>query len=171
MEGVPLTLPLAVLELLTGAGLTVLLPLAGARIAREQPRFLQWLAKLVVETRDGARQSVADRAGLAGGAAALDRHEHVELSDGVRDRQRLRDDHPQRLAREVVLEGAAVDDDASGAGLDPHTGHRRLAPPSAVEPVEHGRHLSPLRRLRRTCRPQRERGRLLGAVRMLGTAI
>src|SRR5438067_7498397 len=99
MEGVPLTLPLAVLELLTRAGLTVLLPLAGAWIAREQPRLLQGQAKLVVEARDGARESVPDRARLAGGTAALDRHEHVELSDGVRDRQRLRDDHSQRLAR------------------------------------------------------------------------
>src|SRR5213593_4254045 len=109
MEGVPLTLPLAVLELLTGAGLTVLLPLAGAWVAREQPRLLQWLAQLVVEARDGARQSVPDRARLAGGAATLDRHEHVELSDGIRDRERLRDDHPQGLAREVILEGTAVD--------------------------------------------------------------
>src|SRR5256885_16198283 len=104
MEGVPLTLPLAVLELLTGAGLTVLLPLAGARIAREQPRFLQWLAKLVVETRDGARQSVADRAGLAAGAAALDRHEHVELADGVRDRHAPRRDHTHGVSREVAAD-------------------------------------------------------------------
>src|SRR5213594_2400362 len=122
MEGVPPTLPLAVLELLAGAGLAVLLALA--------------------------REPVANGAGLAGRAAALDGDEYVELADGVRDRQRLRDDHPQRLTREVILECAAVDDDASGAGLDPHARHRGLAPPGAVEPVEHSRHLSTL--LRRT---------------------
>src|SRR5437773_12337152 len=104
MEGVPLTLPLAVLELLTGAGLTVLLPLAGARIAREQPRFLQWLAKLVVETRDGARQSVADAPARPGGAAALAPHGPVDRPAGSRAPRRLREVHTRRFGWQAVAQ-------------------------------------------------------------------
>src|SRR5262249_22171039 len=147
MEGVPLTLALAVLELLPSAGLAVLLALAGARVAREQTGLLERQPKLVVEARDRTRQPVAHGTGLAGGSAALDGCQHVELADGIRDRNRLGDDHPQRLTRKVLLERAAVDDHASSAWLDPHTGHGRLAPSGAIEPVEHRRHLSLLRRL------------------------
>src|SRR6267142_5243691 len=175
MEVTPPTLPLAVLELLAGARLAVLLPLARARIAGEEPRLLGRLPQLVVEARDRAREPVTDGASLAGGPAALHGGEHVELAHRVRDRQRLRDDHPQRLAREVVLERAPVDDDMPGAGLDPHAGHGRLATPGAVEPVEHSRHLPTLRRLDRrlggTRCVHRERGRLLSAVRILRAAV
>src|SRR5260370_29605953 len=146
MEVTPPTLPLAVLELLAGARLAVLLPLTRARIAGEEPRLLERLPQLVVEARDRAREPVTDGASLAGGPAALDGGEHVELADRVRDGQRLRDDHPQPLAREVGLERAPVDDDPPGAGLDPDARPGRLAPSGAVEPLEHRHHLSTLRR-------------------------
>src|SRR5690348_13399999 len=106
----PATLPLAVLELLPRAGLTVLLPLARQRAGEPVP--------------DGSR--------LARRPAALHGHQQIELPHGVRDGERLRDDHAQRLAREIVLERALVDDDASGPGLDPHASDRRLAPSGAV---------------------------------------
>src|SRR5438105_13526334 len=103
MEVTPPTLPLAVLELLAGTRLAVLLPLARARIAGEEPRLLERLSQLVVEARARARERVTDGASLAGGPAALGGGEHGELAHRIRDRQRLRDDHPQRLAREALV--------------------------------------------------------------------
>src|SRR5918992_1094051 len=70
-------LPLGVLELLAGAGLPVLLALPHARIARKQSGLLERQPQLVVEARERAREAVADGAGLAGGAAALDGNDHV----------------------------------------------------------------------------------------------
>src|SRR5688500_6108598 len=134
------TLALAVLELLPRTRLTILLPLAGARIAGEQSGLLQRLPQLLVEARKGARQTVADGAGLARWPAALHRHQQGELPHRVRDGQRLRDDHAQRLAGEVVLERSLVDHDAAGARPDPHPRDGCLAPSGAVEAIEHSRH-------------------------------
>src|SRR5262245_3513392 len=145
-EGVPLTLPLAVLELLASARLTVLLPFTCAGITCEQACLLERQAQLVVEACDRTRQPMAHGTGLTGRAAPLDGDEDVELADGVRDRERLRDDHPERLTWEVIFEGPAIDDHAPRTRLDPHASDRRLAPSGAIEPVEHRRHLSTLRR-------------------------
>ena len=46
--------------------------------------------------------------------------------------QRLADDHPARLAGEVLADVLAVDRDAAGAALEEHAGDRRLAPTGAV---------------------------------------
>src|SRR3989475_1719000 len=133
-------LALRILELLPRAGLTVLLPLAHARITRQEPRLLERQPELLVEPRERPGDAVADRARLARRAAATHGGDHVELADGVRHLERLCDDHAQRFTREVVLERASVDRDAPGAGADPHPGDRRLAPPGPIEPVEHCGH-------------------------------
>src|SRR5207237_8657416 len=111
--------PLRVLELLARAGLPVLLALAHARVAREQAGLLQRRTKLFVEARERAREAVSNGSGLPRRTATADRREDVELPRRLRDLERLRDDHAQGLTREVVFEGAAVDDDAASARLDP----------------------------------------------------
>src|SRR5262249_25699082 len=86
---------LGVLELLPGARLTILLALTHPWVAREQAGLLEWRAELVVEARQGAREAVADGAGLTRRAAARNGADHVELADGTRHLEGLRDDHAQ----------------------------------------------------------------------------
>src|SRR5262245_15729065 len=145
-----LTLPLGVLEFLTGAGLTVLLPFPHSRVPSEKPRLLQGKPELVVEARQGPGNTVAHGPGLPAGAATGDGHQDVDLPEGVRHLEWLRDDHPQRLPREVVFEGAAVHDDPPRPRPHPHAGDRRLPAPRAIEPI-HDRHqrVSPRPALRR----------------------
>src|SRR6266571_2551767 len=64
-------------------------------------------------------------------AAHIDRG--VEGSKGVRQLERLRDDHAQRLPREVILEWATVDQDAAASRPEPHPRHRGLPPSGTVE--------------------------------------
>src|SRR6266571_5181079 len=147
-----LTLPtrsaLGVLELLPRTRLPVLLSLAHARVAGQEPGLLERQPELVGGAHEGAREPVADRAGLPGGPPALDGDENVELPDRLRHRERLRDDHPECLAREVVLEGAMVHDDPTRAWLHPDACDRRLSPPRAVEAVDDRHHRSPAFRTR-----------------------
>src|SRR5581483_9148891 len=137
-------LPLGVLELRAGAGLPVLLPLLHPGIAGEETRPLERLAQLVVELQERARDAVADRPRLAAGPAPAHVHDRVELPPRVRQLERLGDHHPQRLAREVVLEGAPVDQDAALAGLQPDAGDGGLAASGSVEAGDDG-HETPQR--------------------------
>src|SRR4029450_5618829 len=82
--------------------------------------------------------SAAPGPGLAGRAAAAHVHDRVELADGVRELEGLRDHHPQRLAREVFLEGAPVDQDAAASGAEPDAGHGGLAASGSVEASDDG---------------------------------
>src|SRR5262249_24048668 len=141
----PWPLPLGVLEFLAGAGLAVLLALTHPGIAREQSRLFQGEPELFIKARQRTREPVPHRAGLPRGPAAADRHEDVELADGARDLERLRDDHPERFAREVVFERAAVHDDAPGPRPDPDPRDGRLATTRRVKPVEYRCHLANLR--------------------------
>src|SRR5689334_19954618 len=133
MAGVKRALPLRVLELRAGARLPVLLALLHPRIAGEQAGPLEGLAQLVVELQERARDAVADRACLSGGPAAAHVHDGVELAHRVGQLERLGDHHPQRLAREVVLEGAPVDQDTALAGLQPDAGDGGLAASGSIE--------------------------------------
>jgi hypothetical protein len=72
-------------------------------------------------------EAVADRAGLAGEAAAVDVHHDVVLAVALGDLERLRQDHAEHGTGEVHLDGAVVDEDLAGARLDPHAGDRVLA--------------------------------------------
>src|SRR5690606_30853744 len=69
---------------------------------------------------------------LRGDPAAAHRRGHVVLALGLDDLEGLLDDHPQRLAREVVRELAAVDRDLALAGLQEDARDRVLALAGAV---------------------------------------
>src|SRR5687768_1722987 len=127
-----LLLPLAELEALARPRLTVLLAYLLARVAGEQARRLQPLAQLVVEPKEGARDAMADGAGLARRAAAFHGHLDVEFLRRLGQQQRLLDDHPQDVVGEVAVEGLAVDRDVAAPGAQEDPRRRGLAPAGAV---------------------------------------
>jgi hypothetical protein len=73
-------LTLGELEALTGAGLTVLLALHHTGVASKEAVLAQGLAEFFVGDDQRAGQSVAQSAGLAGDAAALDGAPDVEFT-------------------------------------------------------------------------------------------
>src|SRR5262245_26188639 len=97
-------LGLALRELETGAGaaLTVLLPLLLAGVAGQQASALQRRTVAGVEALERARDTVAERDGLARGSAAADVRGDVETARRVRRLEGLVHDHARDLAREVV---------------------------------------------------------------------
>src|SRR5262249_25288424 len=101
------------------------------------------LPELLVEADERTSDAVAYRPCLSSRPAAADTHENVELPDGIRDLERLGDDHPQRLTRKVVLEGAAIDGDAPLPRPQPHARDGCLTPARAVEPLDDGHQRPP----------------------------
>src|SRR6186997_3079207 len=97
-------LPLAELEALARALLTVLLAFLDARVARQEAFFLQPRAQLEVVADQRPGDAEAQRAGLAGDAAAGDGRQHVELIGGLGDRQRLLDLGAVRFGGEGLFE-------------------------------------------------------------------
>ena len=71
---------------------------------------------------------MADGAGLAGRAAAGHRDVDVELLHRLRRLERLLDDHLEDVVGEVVVDGALVDGDGTGARHEPDARHRGLPP-------------------------------------------
>ena len=111
----------------------VLLALLHAGIAGQEPGLLQQGAVLGVHQQQSAADAVAQGAGLAGHAAALDGGNDVHLAQGIGGVQGLTDDHLQGLQAEVLVDIAAVDGDAAGAvGEQVHAGHGGLTTASAV---------------------------------------
>src|SRR5262245_6408354 len=133
-------LALGVLELLPRPGLSVLLALPHARIARQQAGLLESEPQGVVVSDERAGYAVAHRSGLSGWSTAAHADGDIELLLGARHLEGLRDDHAQRLPGEVVLGCAAIDGDATRSGLDPHARHRRLAPARAVCAIDNRHH-------------------------------
>src|SRR5215831_1494765 len=75
----PISLAFAELEALARALLPVLLALLDARVARQEAFLLQLRPQFEVVFDQRAGDAEAQRAGLAGDAAAGDRRQHVEL--------------------------------------------------------------------------------------------
>src|ERR1043165_8278554 len=75
----PMRLPFAELEALARALLPVLLALLDARVARQEAFLLQLRPELGVVRDERAGDAEAQRARLAGGAAAGNGREHVEF--------------------------------------------------------------------------------------------
>src|SRR5438045_9713703 len=87
----PTRLPFTELEALARALLPVLLALLDARVARQEAFLLQLRPELGVVLDERAGDAQAQRAGLAGDAAAGDSGEHVELLGRFRHGQRTAD--------------------------------------------------------------------------------
>src|SRR5690606_24161921 len=114
---------LRVLGRLAGLLEAVLLGLLLAGVAGEEAGLLEGGPQLGVELGEGPSDAEAQRTGLTGGAAAVDRGVDVVDAGRLGDPQRLGEDHLVGLRREVVLEGPLVDGDGAGAvglgGTDP----------------------------------------------------
>src|SRR4028119_1924031 len=88
--------------------------------------------------RKGGRRSeragdaVGNPAGLAGGAAAIDVDENVELAGRFRQLQGLANDHAQRLIGEILVEVFLVDLNLARAGAQVDARRRSLAPSRSV---------------------------------------
>src|SRR5262245_47201118 len=91
---------LALAELVAGASaaLTVLLALLLARVAGHVAGALQAAAEGRVQLHQRAGHAQLDRVRLAGEAAADDIHVHVVATGGLRELQRLPQDHLRRGA-------------------------------------------------------------------------
>src|ERR687886_1257881 len=119
---------LAVLRGLAGLLEAGLLALLHPRVAGEEAGLLQRGAVGVeVDPVEGAGHAEAQRAGLAGGAAAVDAGDDVEAALEVGHLERVVDQLLVDLVREVVLEGAAVDLPGAAAGDEAHPGDGLLA--------------------------------------------
>src|SRR6185503_14755401 len=125
-------LALAELEALARASHTVLLAFLGARIARQQPRLAQRRPEFLVELDERAGNTEANRAGLAGDAAACRRREHVKTLHHLGDDERLANDETVSLGREARLERALVDGDGARSRAKKNACGRGLAPAGTV---------------------------------------
>src|SRR4051794_3926182 len=104
-----------------------LLALLGARVAGEEAAPLELAAQVGVGDDQGARDAVAQRAGLRGDAAAVHPGDDVHAVVVAHGLQRLADVALQRGAREEVVHRLAVDRVGAVARLEDHAGDRRLA--------------------------------------------
>src|SRR6476619_3347087 len=119
---------LAVLGSLAGLLEAGLLALDDAGVTREQPGLLQRRAVgLHVDRVERTGHAQAQRAGLAGDAAAVDAGDDVEAAHQVGVHEGLVDDLLVQLVREVVVERAAVDGPLAGARDEAHAGDGLLA--------------------------------------------
>src|SRR5687768_3391483 len=97
-------LPLAELEAFARSLLSVLLAFLDARVARQEARLLEPLPQLDVVLDERARDPEPQRSRLAGGAAAGDRGQHVELVGCLGDLQRVFDLGAKCFGGEGLLE-------------------------------------------------------------------
>src|SRR5690606_17403558 len=120
---------LALRELGGAAGLVQadLLALDLARVAGHEPGLAQLGLQRLVVLDQRAGDAQADGAGLAGGATALDRGDHVELLGRLGQLERLAHDHARGLAAEELVQRTLVDGDGAAALAQEHAGGGGLA--------------------------------------------
>ena len=118
---------------------TGLLALHDAGVAGEHAGLLQGrTVRLTVDCVQRAGHAETDGAGLAGGAAAVDEDDSVELALKLEEDDRGVDLTLQQLGGEVLLQGAAVDGPLAGARNQTHAGHGLLATTGAVARLDRG---------------------------------
>src|SRR5262245_12584010 len=125
-------LALAELEALARSSHAVLLPLLGARVARQHPFVFQTLAQLCVVLDQCARDAQPDRPGLSRHAAAGDCREDIELVRRLGQQERPANLRALGFGREERLERSMVDADCPRSRAEKHAGGRCLAPPGSV---------------------------------------
>src|SRR6476659_9726699 len=121
-------LSLRVLRRLAGPLEPVLLALLHPRIAGQQPGLAKRQSmRIRIDLEQGARDAVADRAGLTRDSAAFDLDHRVEAALGPGDPERHADFGLVDGVAEVLVERATVHDDLPLAGEQTDPGDRRLA--------------------------------------------
>ena len=117
-----------------GARRAAFIALLHTRIAGEETSLLQDGAVVLAGQQQGAGDAVAQSAGLAADAAALDSGDHVHLTLAGGGHQGLTDDHLQGVEAEILLDVPAVDGDGAGAvGENVDAGDRGLSAAGAVQ--------------------------------------
>ena len=118
---------------------TGLLALHDAGVAGQEASLLQGSAVgIAVDGVERASHAEADGAGLAGGAAAVDEHDGVELAFELQQHDRGVDLTLQQLGGEILLQSAAVDGPLAGTGNQTHAGDGFLAAAGAVARLDGG---------------------------------
>src|ERR1051325_10652848 len=118
---------LGVLRALASFVTSVLLALDLAWVASDEARLLQHTAKFGVRENQSPRDAVTNRGRLRRDPAAPDVHREIVLAARIGELERLMHDHPRRLATEIILERAIVDDELAVAHRHPDAGNRALA--------------------------------------------
>src|SRR5207247_1423393 len=90
------------------------------------------LAQLGVVDLQRAGDAVADGTSLPARTAAVDGDHDVELVDGLRERERLLDDHLQHVVAEVLVQRPLIDGDLSASLTKVHARGGGLPPSRAV---------------------------------------
>src|SRR5258706_603753 len=129
-------LALRELRRLSGALETRLLPLLGARVARQQTGLAQQRKVLAVHLEERARDAVRDRADLAAHAATFHLDHRVEAARGAGDGERQQGLVGRAVAGEVVVERLSVYDDGAFTGYEPDASLRRVHDDDRVPGVE-----------------------------------
>jgi hypothetical protein len=101
-------LSLRELEALASALLPILLTFFDARVTRDQTCLLERRTKVCVVFKQGARNTVANSAGLSRGAAAANVNQDVKLRDRFSQLQRLPNNHPQRFIGKILVKRLPV---------------------------------------------------------------
>src|SRR6056300_425312 len=125
-------LALGVLRTLTRLTQTDLLPLHGPSIARHKAGRPEGLAQGLVELNQRAADAVPDGAGLAGGAATANGHEHVEPVSHFRELQGLHHHHARRLTTKELIEGLVVHQHPALTGTEENARRGSLPTPGSV---------------------------------------
>src|SRR5262245_3186220 len=120
------------LEALARTLLPVLLALLDARVARQEAFFLELRPQFDVVFDERARDAEAERAGLAGNAAAGDRREHVKLIGRFGHGQWPLDLGAKRFGWKGLFDGFVIDRQGPAARSQENAGRRCLAPAGAV---------------------------------------
>jgi len=132
------SLTLAELEALARLWTARLLPLDGSSVAREKAEIAKLAAMALVHLHEGSRHGKAQRAGLAGRAAAVDVRLHVIATEGIRRGKWLLNSRHESWPGKVVAQRATVDVPLAGARLHVDAAHRFLPAANGVDCIGHG---------------------------------
>src|SRR3954454_14736195 len=124
---------LRVLRRLAGLLQAVLLALRRAGVAGQEAGLLEGRTVLGLDLDQRAGDGQAQRACLAGHAAALEEADDVVLLGLLQDHERLADELLVHLVREVLLEGAAVQLELPGTREQSHADDGLLAPAHGLD--------------------------------------
>src|SRR6266508_984092 len=124
---------LRVLRSLAGLLQPVLLTLLDPRVAGQEARLLQAGPVLDVQVAQCPSDGQPQRAGLAGNAPAAQVGEDVDRVNPVGGHQRVADQLLMHLAREVVLQRAAVEHELAGARHEAHPDDGLLAAANGLD--------------------------------------